>query len=623
MKAHDRFLDALYATGYTRRDQDGMCHGGVFTMALLALCENIELFNRINSLLEKIPSENLQQEIEKAQAKLMALYEEGKQLSNYNQNQNWSLVQKFVYANKTIRLTQAEQDLLDMSSVFDNIEMLHHGYYYHPEYLSIERPTKQNAMQIIPQMMPDKLIHFGGLADLKKIYRSFNQAELQRFLFLMQNALEYPDPITYPFVLVIDHEFHTAALIYDINLHQWRLGEMNKLPINPLSLAEAKTEIFRSFAQKAEYVILTLNPLARKADQEDIQKRLSIFQNLQGEEISLEMALRRDGDGSSLFRVLVDNNEVDDVRHILQLRGSEPNKKVDPNQVTSHDPNECPLMIAIYNKNSEMVKVLLEAGANVNWPAPSNSVTPLIIAVTRNDIEITKILLDHGARINVLTIDGRSPLHASIFHENMSLLIINAAKTVNELEIQDAKGNTALHLAIDHNNYDAINALLDAGVDTEIKNTDGENPLHLAIKNNNLIAIKMVLSKTKPEMMITTEGGNFFNFSQALGVKKSIGKYDSKKEFSYTALQIAALIGDEGLLKKMLDSGPIKHALILDAIKIAKLTTNEKVVSVLQNHKLKLQNKFFKGQEASQIRSKNELVNDHEFGKRKKLRSKQ
>ena len=56
-------------------------------------------------------------------------------------------------------------------------------------------------------------------------------------------------------------------------------------------------------------------------------------------------------------------------------------------------------------------------------------------------------------------------------------------KNIN-FEEKDNKENTLIHLAIEHNDLDLINFLIEKGVDVNTKNNEGKTPLHLAIEKN-------------------------------------------------------------------------------------------------------------------------------------------
>ena len=68
-----------------------------------------------------------------------------------------------------------------------------------------------------------------------------------------------------------------------------------------------------------------------------------------------------------------------------------------------------PLQIAIWRRNLEEVKCLLQAGADPNWRG-QYGYTPLHAAATTDQPEIVELLLKAGARVDVADDDGMKPI---------------------------------------------------------------------------------------------------------------------------------------------------------------------------------------------------------------------
>jgi ankyrin repeat protein len=94
------------------------------------------------------------------------------------------------------------------------------------------------------------------------------------------------------------------------------------------------------------------------------------------------------------------NGDMGKVRELLK-------KGVNPDERDSYGGTA--LHAAMFQKNMEIVKLLLEHGFDVNAIGPQNGYTPLHDAVWADNLEAVKILLDNGAGTNIKGKDGLTP----------------------------------------------------------------------------------------------------------------------------------------------------------------------------------------------------------------------
>jgi len=119
--------------------------------------------------------------------------------------------------------------------------------------------------------------------------------------------------------------------------------------------------------------------------------------------------------------------------------------------------------------------------------APVNDTTAFHLACRSGEMKSIKLALELGANVNITDVHGRSPLIALVLGRgdarsgisaNLNMLLRHGAT----LEERAHNGQTALHLAARYGHVEAVEALMQMGMDSNMKNAEGNTPLHLASK---------------------------------------------------------------------------------------------------------------------------------------------
>lgn len=151
-----------------------------------------------------------------------------------------------------------------------------------------------------------------------------------------------------------------------------------------------------------------------------------------------------------------DTNAFFDTIRKGELKATLSMLRANPNLVNVKDQRgSTPLILAAYYGNAEMVKAILDKGANIDDEDASGN-TALMGVCFKGFLVVAKILLVNGANANHQNQMGASCLIYAVTYnqfEIAKLLIENGAK----VGIKDAKGNTAL----DHAKLQGSPALID------------------------------------------------------------------------------------------------------------------------------------------------------------------
>lgn len=148
-----------------------------------------------------------------------------------------------------------------------------------------------------------------------------------------------------------------------------------------------------------------------------------------------------------------------------------------------------PLMCACAGKHAgskgyrETVKLLLARGADVHAVDPEYGTTALLRSIFSNDVEIVRMVLDAGADVNAATKDGETALMgAAVGKLDIAKLLIERGANV---DAQNSSGDTALIRAVSQDHTEIVRVLLDAGWDIDARNRVGKTALSIAIDRGN------------------------------------------------------------------------------------------------------------------------------------------
>ena len=267
--------------------------------------------------------------------------------------------------------------------------------------------------------------------------------------------------------------------------------------------------------------------------------------------------------------------------------------------------DQTPLTCAIQNNWLKGVKILIEAGVDVNQNACAES-NPLLCAVSVNNIEMVEMLLQNGAGTNNAYIG--TPLHTSIGKGNIQItkILIKAGANVN---VTDEEGITTLMLAVLCNNLYLVKTLIEAKADPNIVLWKyNKTALIMAAENGHLDIFEYLLPLTTDEKqreyafemlsegmlyrercndVITQNLVHYARYNDVLGMEELIShgidlnKFNERGE---NALHIASSFGNLDVVNLLIEAGAdldIRSMSKRSAVEIATRNNQLKIVTRL------------------------------------------
>ena len=127
----------------------------------------------------------------------------------------------------------------------------------------------------------------------------------------------------------------------------------------------------------------------------------------------------------------------------------------------------------------EVVRALVEAGAEIDFVDPGTGESPLAAALLDGDIAIAAFLLSKGADPNLRIWGNRRAIHSAIRGNDQRCVKLLLSKDADP-NVRADDGITPLVLAIKENNVEIVQILLEHGADPKMPGPEGHLPIDFA-----------------------------------------------------------------------------------------------------------------------------------------------
>ena len=251
------------------------------------------------------------------------------------------------------------------------------------------------------------------------------------------------------------------------------------------------------------------------------------------------------------------------------------------------------LMSAIYHGHADIVQEIINLDKDIIHRLHNSEILPLNFAIKHNKFELVKLLIENGADIN-LSDNIDSPLTIAIAKQDVNLISYLIKKGVDINRVDD-QGNTPLVYAIEQQQFKVIDLLLENGVKLDVKSSK-KSPLIAAIEIGNSDLVSTLIEKGIDINNPDSQGNHFLIYAieqKQFNIAKLLIEKGAAVNQSYdneTPLFAAILSGNIDMVNYLLehgankdnisnDVGDKKNRYLIDAIENGNLAMADWLIS--------------------------------------------
>ncbi len=205
------------------------------------------------------------------------------------------------------------------------------------------------------------------------------------------------------------------------------------------------------------------------------------------------------------------------------------------------------LLVAVKNDQQALVKTLINKGAFVDILDEKYG-TPLYLAAARGNLNIVKLLLNAGADINRGYADGETPVMIALFKQKWQVFYW-LLKQKPKLNVATRHGSSLLMYTGAFGNLKLMKAMLSLGLNINQLDTDGDAVLHYCVgskqgKQNCTFEMFKLLLASGADIMIKS--------------RRTINTNGAVKKLHFSVFEYAAQFGRLNIVKYLVEKKSVK-----------------------------------------------------------------
>lgn len=161
-----------------------------------------------------------------------------------------------------------------------------------------------------------------------------------------------------------------------------------------------------------------------------------------------------------------------------------------------------PLHLAAHYGDLAICELLIARGADANSKLPAENKlwlyptqrTPLHHAAASRNGQLVRFLLEQGAEINTADSEGQTPLLVASKHADPSVVETLLSRGA-DANAADREARTALHHAAERRDAAMVKTLLSHGADADRKSRDGQTPTSIATANGSEEIVRLLTNR--------------------------------------------------------------------------------------------------------------------------------